>query len=103
MAQPVRNVVAARPAETTAGAAAALSVLICAIVGVDDPTIYGALVIVIGFIPTVVTSIVVYVHSTRIPPKPPEPPELPPPPLPEAEVIEPPPKPRTPPRRKRGK
>lgn len=54
-----------RPAETTAGVAAALAVLLCAIFGVDDPTIYGALVIVIGFIPTVVTWAVTLTRARR--------------------------------------
>lgn len=52
-----------RPAETTAGVAAALSVLLCAIFGVDDPVVYGALVIVIGFLPAVITWIVTMVRD----------------------------------------
>jgi hypothetical protein len=56
-----------RPAETTTGVAAALAVLLCAIFDVDDPTIYGALVIVVGFLPAVVTWVVVMVQSQREP------------------------------------
>jgi hypothetical protein len=56
-----------RPAETTTGVAAALAVLLCAIFDVDDPTIYGALVIVVGFLPTAVTTLVVYVQAQRGP------------------------------------
>lgn len=49
---------AQRPAETTAGVAAAVSVLICSLLGVEDPAIYGALVIIVGFIPAAVTWVV---------------------------------------------
>lgn len=49
---------ARRPAETTTAVAAALAVLITAILGVDNTEILGALTIVIGFIPTLVTWIV---------------------------------------------
>jgi len=54
----VKNLPVQRPAETTAGVAAALAVLICAVLGVEDTAIYGALVIVIGFLPATVTWIV---------------------------------------------
>lgn len=46
---------ARRPAETATGLAAAVAVLICALLSVDDPTIYGALLIVIGALPGIVT------------------------------------------------
>jgi hypothetical protein len=55
-----------RPAETSAGVAGALAVLLCAIFGVDDPTIYGALVIVIGFIPALVTWIVLRIRRDNL-------------------------------------
>jgi hypothetical protein len=102
----VKNLPARRPAETTAGVAAALAVLICALLDVDDPTIYGALVIVVGFIPTAVTSLVVYVQSAR---REPQGTTLAPKTEAEVEVIEPPPPPLSKPsarpptkRRKRG-
>jgi hypothetical protein len=53
-----------RPAEWTA-AAAAIALLIVSILGVDDPAVLTALGIVIGFIPTAVTSIVEYIKSTK--------------------------------------
>lgn len=48
-----------RPAETTA-VAAALALLIAKALGLDDPDTLTALAVVIGFIPSVVTSIVEY-------------------------------------------
>jgi len=62
-----------RPAEFTA-AAAAIALLIVSILGVDDPAILTALAVVIGFIPTAVTSIVVYVRSQQTPAPVPAPP-----------------------------
>jgi hypothetical protein len=56
------QLVARRPAETTA-VAGALALLICSLAGVDDPAVLTALGIVIGFIPTVVTWIVEMVRS----------------------------------------
>ena len=61
-----RQKIEQRPAETAAGAAGALAVLLCAIFGVTDATIYGALVIVIGFIPSVVTWIVSTIRRDTI-------------------------------------
>jgi hypothetical protein len=51
------SVAKTRPAETTA-LAAAIVVLICYLVGVDDPAVIAALTIVVGAIPGVVTWIV---------------------------------------------
>jgi len=48
-----------RPAETTAFASAVV-VLIAYFAGVDDPAVIAALTIVVGAIPGVVTSIVVW-------------------------------------------
>lgn len=56
------QIAARRPAETTA-AAAAIALLICSVLGVDDPAVLTALGIVIGFIPTLVTWIVTTVKS----------------------------------------
>lgn len=53
-----------RPAEWSA-AAAALALLIVSLLGVDDPAILTALGVVIGFIPTAVTSIVEYIRKQR--------------------------------------
>jgi hypothetical protein len=61
----VKNLPRERPAETTAGVAAAVAVLICSLLDVDDPTVLGALVIVIGFIPAAVTWLVVTVKNSR--------------------------------------
>jgi hypothetical protein len=55
----VKGLPARRPAETTA-AASAVALLICKALGVDDPDVLVALAVVIGFIPTVVTSIVAW-------------------------------------------
>jgi energy-converting hydrogenase Eha subunit B len=51
--QLVRN----RPAET-GSLAAALAVLICYLLGVDDPGVLAALVVVVGALPSVITWIV---------------------------------------------
>jgi len=48
-----------RPAEFTA-VAASIALLIAASLGLDDPTIITSLAVVIGFIPTAVTSVVVW-------------------------------------------
>lgn len=55
---------ARRPAEFTA-VAAALALLIASLFGLDDPGILTALAVVIGFIPTAVTTAVEYVRSQR--------------------------------------
>lgn len=60
----VGGVAKARPAEFTA-AAAAIALLIVSILGVDDPAVLTALAVVIGFIPTAVTTGVEYVRSQR--------------------------------------
>jgi len=49
----VRN----RPAES-AGVAASVAVLIVTVLGVSDPRVYGALVVVVGFVPAAVTFLV---------------------------------------------
>ena len=51
-----------RPAEWSA-AAGALALLIVSVLGVDDPAILTAIGIVIGFIPSAVTSIVEYLRA----------------------------------------
>ena len=61
---------ARRPAETTA-AAAAIALLICKALGVDDPDTLTALAVAIGFIPTVVTWIVELTRRRRTTPEPP--------------------------------
>jgi hypothetical protein len=52
-----RETIKTRPAETTA-AASSIALLICWAAGVDDAAVLAALAVVIGFIPTLVTSIV---------------------------------------------
>jgi hypothetical protein len=56
------NLVKTRPAETTA-AASAIALLVCKLLGVDDPDVLVALGIVIGFIPAAVTWIVVLIRG----------------------------------------
>ena len=51
-----------RPAETTA-AASAIALLICKAFGLDDPDVLVALAVVIGFIPTLVTTVVEWRRS----------------------------------------
>ncbi len=46
-----------RPAES-AGVAASVAVLIVTALGVSDPQVYAALVIVVGFVPAAVTFLV---------------------------------------------
>ena len=53
-----------RPAEWSA-AAAALALLIVSLLGVDDTAVLTALGIVIGFIPTAVTSAVEYFRKPK--------------------------------------
>lgn len=58
--------VARRPAES-AGLAAAVAVLIVTAFGVDDPQVFGALVIVVGAVPTAVTFLVEQVRGRGAP------------------------------------
>jgi hypothetical protein len=51
------NLVQRRPAESSA-LVGAVVVLICALLGVDDPNVLAALTIVVGAIPAIVTWIV---------------------------------------------
>ena len=52
-----------RPAETTA-IAASVALLVARAFGVDDPAVITAIAVVIGFIPTIVTWIVVMARGT---------------------------------------
>ncbi len=55
---------AQRPAES-AGVAASVAVLIVTALGVDDPKVYAALVVVVGFVPAAVTFLVELVRGRR--------------------------------------
>jgi hypothetical protein len=60
--QAVKDLPQRRPAETTA-AASSVALLICWAAGVDDPAVLAAIGIVIGFIPSAVTWLVVTIRS----------------------------------------
>jgi hypothetical protein len=51
-----------RPAET-AGVASAIAFMICYLAGVDDPGVLAAIGTIVGFVPAVVTWIVVTVRA----------------------------------------
>lgn len=50
--------IATRPAESAGGLAAAVTVLIVYALGIDDPGVFAALVIVVGAVPAAVTCLV---------------------------------------------
>jgi hypothetical protein len=64
VAVPIHSVVARRPAESTS-LAGALSLIVVRSVGVTDPDVIVAIGIVIGAIPTLVTSLVEIVRGHR--------------------------------------
>jgi hypothetical protein len=57
------NIIKTRPAES-GGLAAAVVVLIAYFLGVDDPGVFAALVIVVGALPAVITWIVELVKKS---------------------------------------
>jgi energy-converting hydrogenase Eha subunit B len=58
MAAKPQEIIESRPAET-GGFAAAMAVLICYLLGVDDPGLLAALTVVVGTLPGIITWIVV--------------------------------------------
>lgn len=55
--QPTLSAVKSRPAEATA-LAAAIVVLFCYLIGVDDPAVIASLTVVVGAVPGIVTWVV---------------------------------------------
>jgi len=59
------NAVGNHPAETT-GAAGALVALLVAILKIDDPQVYQALIVLVGFVPAAVTWLVLLVRGRKV-------------------------------------
>jgi hypothetical protein len=59
------NLLQRRPAETTGSLAGAVAVLLYVLLGIDDETVLGALVVVVGALPAIVTQAVEQVRRAR--------------------------------------
>lgn len=53
-----KQTVVSRPAETGTGLAGAVAILVSAAFGITDPTVYGAMIIVIAALPGLITWVV---------------------------------------------